>query len=174
MEIDFNLIWRTVSLQYHAPALSIHGPAHWRRVERNGLLLASRTGADVTVVRLFALFHDSRRENDCADEGHGARGAEYAGALRGVLYDLSEDRFKLLHEACVWHTDGRRHGDPTVGTCWDADRLDLGRVGVIPSPDFMSTDFGRQIAESGSIRPFLEEIEAQSFLRETEGRRPGM
>jgi hypothetical protein len=28
--------------------------------------------------------------------------------------------------------------DPTVQTCWDADRLDLGRVGIKPHPDFLS------------------------------------
>lgn len=39
------------------------------------------------------------------------------------------------------------------GTCWDANRLDLDRVGVVPSPEFMSTEFGRQIASAGSIQP---------------------
>jgi len=106
-------------------------------------------------VRLFALFHDSRRENDGVDDGHGARAAEYASTLIGSLYNLSDAHFELLRYACVWHTDGVHHADATIGTCWDADRLDLGRVGVIPSPEFMSTDFGREIAEYGSIQPFL-------------------
>ena len=156
MNADFDHLWQLVAEQFHSPGYSVHGPDHWRRVERNGLLLATRTGADITVVRLFALFHDSRRENDCWDDGHGARGAEYAATLRGAAYDLPDDRFELLHYACVWHTDGEHHDDPTIATCWDADRLDLGRVGVIPDPQFMSTDFGREIAAYGSIQPFIQ------------------
>ncbi|HEX8371847.1 MAG TPA: hypothetical protein VF585_03635 [Chthoniobacterales bacterium] len=142
MHSDFTLLWQLVAEQFHVPGYYVHGPDHWRRVERNALLLATRTGADITVVRLFALFHDSRRESDCSDDGHGARGAEYAATLRGVAYDMSDDHFDLLHYACVWHTDGEHHDNPTIATCWDADRLDLGRVGVIPDPQFMSTDFG--------------------------------
>ena len=41
-----------------------HGSNHWARVEANGLILAQKTGADLVVVRLFGLFHDSRRETD--------------------------------------------------------------------------------------------------------------
>jgi len=154
--IDFDTLWECVSKQYHGSIYSTHGPAHWRRVEQNGLLLATRTGADATVVRLFALFHDSRRMNDGTDDGHGALGAAYAAELRGDVYDLDDNRFALLHEACTWHTDRHLSDNPTIGTCWDADRLDLGRVGMIPHPSFMSTAFGREIAGVGSIFPFLK------------------
>jgi uncharacterized protein len=124
-------------------------------VERNGLVLSTRTGANIAVVRLFAIFHDCRRENDLFDEGHGARGAEYAMNLRNTFFDLPDDAFELLLYACKWHTNVQRHDHPTIGTCWDADRLDLGRISVIPDPEFMSTDFGREIAKCGSIQPFL-------------------
>ena len=116
--------------------------------------LAQRTGADEAVVRLFALFHDSRRENDGYDTGHGTRGSWYARELRGSAYELSDERFELLRHACEWHTVGRHHGDPTIATCWDADRLDLGRVGITPNPDCMSTEPGREIAAAG--RPIEE------------------
>lgn len=155
MSIEFERLWQIVTEQFHGPEYSVHAPDHWRRVERNGLLLSTRTGADIVVVRLFALFHDSKRENEGWDRDHGARGAKYAASLRGVAYELSDDQFELLHYACTWHTDSDPHEDPTIGTCWDADRLDLGRVSIIPSPEFMSTEFGRQIVEFGSIQPFL-------------------
>jgi uncharacterized protein len=156
MHLDFDHLWNLVTPHAHGTGLRIHGPDHWRRVEHNAMLLATRTGADVAVVRLFALFHDSRRLNDGWDDGHGARGAEYAMSLRGDAYQLSDDQFELLHYACVWHTDGLHHEDPTIGTCWDADRLDLGRVSIIPHPKFMSTAFGREIAAYGSLQPWLE------------------
>ena len=154
-DIDFKRLWEVVTASYHGGPYSAHGPAHWKRVEQNGLLLATRTNADATVVRLFALFHDSCRLNEGTDDGHGARGAEYATTLRGDLYHLDDAAFALLHDACVWHTDRDHSPDPTIGTCWDADRLDLGRVGMIPNAKYMSTAFGKEIANYGSIQPFL-------------------
>jgi hypothetical protein len=65
-----------------------------------------------------------------------------------------------LETACVWHTEEKHHTDPTIGTCWDADRLDLGRVGMIPNARFMSTAFGKEIADHGVIHPWLHLAEA--------------
>ena len=45
----------------------------------------------------------------------------------------------LLAFACEEHTNGGIGPDPTVGVCWDADRLNLWRVGIIPDPRFLST-----------------------------------
>ncbi len=146
--IDFENLWRVVSGQFPLGEDSDHGPDHWRRVEANGLLLAKATGADITVVRLFALFHDSRRENEFTDPEHGRRGALYAGELRNILYQITDVQFDLLETACIWHTETTHHRDPTIGTCWDADRLDLGRVGIIPDPKYMNTVPGRQLAKN--------------------------
>ena len=159
-------VWPLAIAQFHRdPLLSIHGPAHWRRVLCNGLLLATRTAADVTVVRLFAVFHDSRRLNDMHDPGHGARGAEHARELRAQgLFTVSDEAFALLVEACEGHPDGFHHDDPTVGTCWDADRLDLGRCGMIPDAQFMSTEFAREIARVGSVQPFLAGVNLPASL----------
>ncbi len=157
VRIDWTTLWKVVSDQFPLGHDSTHGPAHWRRVERNGLLLATRSGADVSVVRLFALFHDSRRENEGSDPQHGARGAVLAEEMRGRHFELDDSSFDILMHACTWHTDELRNDDPTIGTCFDADRLDLGRVGIIPEPDYMSTEFGREIARVGTIHPFLSE-----------------
>jgi uncharacterized protein len=117
----------------------IHGLAHWGRVLENGLRLAPDTGANVEVVTLFALFHDARRFSDGTDPGHGLRGAELARTLRGVHFEMTDADFDLLHTACALHTDGLTEADPTVQTCWDADRLDLGRVGITPHPRRLCT-----------------------------------
>lgn len=149
MKIDWKRLWKHVIQEFQCNPDSIHGPSHWQRVERNGLLLAKRTGCIEEVVRLFALFHDSRREHDGWDITHGKLGADYAKSLRGVLFDISDDHFELLHYACTWHTHGSLIKNLTIGTCWDADRLDLGRVGIKPNASFMSTKFARKIAENG-------------------------
>jgi len=144
-------LWQHVIAQFACGVHSIHGPTHWRRVERNGLYIAEKNGAIVDVVSLFALFHDSRRENEDEDEGHGERGADFAASLRGVMFDLPDAYFDLLYYACARHTDGLISDHPTIGACWDADRLDLGRVGIKPSAEFMSTSVGCNILSSGKL-----------------------
>jgi len=125
---------------YALPKHGIHGVSHWARVLENGLRLAKATGAKTEIIQLFAVFHDSKRVNEAVDHGHGQRGAEFATELRGDLFDLPDDDFEILHTACADHTDGETEGDITVQTCWDADRLDLGRVGMMPEHKYLCTD----------------------------------
>lgn len=154
---NFATLWQMVcQAPNHRSPYSIHGPDHWRRVLRNGRILATRTGANVEIVQLFALFHDNKRLHDGWDPEHGKRGAEHAATLRGSGFQLSDDDFEVLRYACEWHTDGHHHDDPTIGTCWDADRLDLGRCGTVPDAEYMSTAFGREIANHGRIDPWLD------------------
>lgn len=110
----------------------------------NGLRLAEENGANQDVIRLFALFHDSQRFSDGYDTDHGERGAALATEFRDRgLIELDDQNFALLHYACCWHEKGLTQGDLTVRVCWDADRLDLGRVGIIPNPDRLCTSEGR-------------------------------
>jgi uncharacterized protein len=129
--------------QYSLPLFGTHGITHWARVLENGLRISKETGANEKVVRLFALLHDSRRLNESIDPGHGRRGAELAKSLRGSLVEVSDLEFDLLYEACVSHTDGKTEGDITVQTCWDADRLDLGRVRIWPKPRQLCTEVAK-------------------------------
>ena len=149
VQINFYALWDHVTKAFQCNPDSIHGPSHWRRVEQNALKIAASNGAVVEVVRLFAVFHDSRRENDGVDFEHGERGAEYAASLRGTLFDLTDLHLDLLQYACRWHTHGRLSDDPTIGACWDADRLDLARIGMTPKAEFMSTTLGRILSTKG-------------------------
>jgi uncharacterized protein len=137
---------------YPLPMDGYHGVIHWARVLENGLRVAEINGADTEVVALFALFHDSRRVNESRDFGHGLRGGELARSLRGDLVQLDDARFDLLFEACRLHTDGHTDGDPTLQACWDADRLDLGRVGITPCPERLCTDAARQLLDWAHTR----------------------
>lgn len=125
---------------YTLPLDGDHGIAHWARVLENGLRLAEVTGADIVVVSLFAILHDSRRINEMTDPEHGPRAAQFAAELRGNVFDLDDHAFRLLFRACSGHTSERTHPDVTIQTCWDADRLDLGRVGITPHPSRLCTD----------------------------------
>lgn len=110
--------------------------------------MAKENGANNMVVELFAFLHDICRENDGYDPHHGARAAELASDLRGNLFYLSAADFDLLVAACRGHTHENNHQDPTVGTCWDADRLDLTRFDIIPYPDRLITYSGKARALS--------------------------
>jgi uncharacterized protein len=131
---------REILRGYTLPPMGDHGVGHWARVLENGQHLAERTGADPVVVAHFAVFHDARRVNEHADPGHGARGSDLARQMRADwLPFLTDDQFALLTHACDRHTDGTTRADVTVQTCWDADRLDLWRVGIEPNPLYLCT-----------------------------------
>lgn len=118
-----------------------HGEDHWRCVATTGLELgASLEDVDGVLVFCFGLLHDTRRENEHVDPGHGPRAASFAAELRreGAL-QLDDARFGALVEALRLHSDGRVSPDSTVGACWDADRLHLPRVAIDPDPLRFST-----------------------------------
>lgn len=141
---------------YSLPIYGDHGVVHWARVFENGQRIAETNGADPEVVALFSLFHDSRRVNEYWDEDHGLRGGEFANSLRGSLIHLDNARFELLFEACRLHTDGHTTGDPTLLACWDADRLDLGRVGITPDPRRLCTDGARKLLRWANARAEID------------------
>lgn len=127
----------------------IHGLSHWRRVAKNGLLIAKHDEeVNKRVVILFGFLHDHMRQNDSLDEQHGPRAAQALYDIADTLLsDLSEEEFELLHTACELHTESDGVGDPTVDACFDADRLDLGRVHIVPDPDRMCTETGQYLAQ---------------------------
>jgi len=135
---DMELI-QAIRQQYRLPWNGIHGAAHWARVLENGWCVAESSGANREVVALFAVFHDACRWNEDHDPEHGRRGAALAAMYRGQFFELSDPNFLILQTACSLHTTGRTHPDITVQTCWDADRLDLMRVGIQPDPRFLCT-----------------------------------
>lgn len=124
---------------------SIHGVSHWQTVERNGTYLCQFNSADIQVVQLFALFHDSKREDDHRDLEHGPRAEEYLRTI-SQLVPLNTVQFEDLCIACRTHTVGKVTENITIGTCWDSDRLDIGRVGIKPHEKFLINPEAKRIA----------------------------
>jgi len=129
--------------QYTLSLTGDHGLSHWARVLTNGTRLAEGTGGRIDVVTLFAVLHDSRRIRETGDPDHGPRAADFARELRGKAFDLDDPGFQLLTRACEGHTRERTHPDITIQTCWDADRLDIGRVGIPPHPSRLCTELAK-------------------------------
>ena len=137
----------------------IYGIKHWVTVERNGHYLANFNGADKAVLSYFAYFHDCMRENEGRDKGHGARAAVFAMKHRDII-PLNDVQFKQLTDACKGHTDGTRPECITINTCWDADRLDLGRVGIAPDSSYLHNEEAKRIADECDFEN-LNEFEAE-------------
>jgi len=126
---------------------SLHGRQHWLRVDANAVELCRRVpGADLLVCRLFAFLHDCRRNDDDSDPGHGRRAARFIEEHWGAfMVPLSKVQRKKLLSAVRHHQAGRVSDDPTVGVCWDSDRVDLVRVGTFPEDEYLSTAAAREL-----------------------------
>ena len=116
----------------------IHGANHWARVLHHGKNIGQLRKADLMVVELFGFLHDSCRLNDGRDPKHGERAAEFAHGIHGDFYSLNPKQLDQLCYAMKHHSGGGISTDATIQTCWDSDRLDLGRVGIFPSPQYLS------------------------------------
>ncbi len=128
----------------------LHGEDHWRRVAVAGSRIADRTlGVDRLVVLLFAILHDAGRLRDFFDEHHAYRGARLARELLEDGVVVSEGQLETLLFAVERHDAGETTEDPTVAACWDADRLDLWRLGVRPDPRLLSTEAAWELVEWG-------------------------
>ena len=127
----------------------IHGINHWEHVWSNGQEVGWAVDADLEVVEYFAYLHDCQRWSEGTDWFHGPRAAQFAQQNR-ELFDLSGSQFKELISAVAGHTKlqpGCKSGEnPTIATCWDADRLDLPRVGITPDPQYMASEAGASMA----------------------------
>jgi uncharacterized protein len=142
---------------------SDHGPEHWFRVERNGLYLASHDDEiDPEVISLFALFHDSQRENECKDTHHGRRGSKLAiRFFEEGQFKVSKGQYEKLIHACEYHTAARWDEDPTIQACYEADRLDLWRVGYIPDPNRLRSD----AAKGAAVHPTVLDAFQVSYTK---------
>lgn len=160
-----------------------HGVAHWTRVWINGRELAREYDINPMIPAWFAFLHDVQRHDEGLDTGHGARAASFAQALyrQGTLQGLSRREVDLLCEAIDGHSDGLTEAHRAVQICWDADRLDLGRVGIYPDPRRLCTPHGRRLiptsyarsvgekASSLPLNDLLDDEESQPLRRYRNG-----
>lgn len=143
------MLLETVLSRSSNVASRVHGMDHWRRVTVTGIKLANETlAADAEVVAAFGILHDSLRLADRGDRAHGLRAALLAFELRddGVIH-FDDGQMHRLGYALQHHNCARVSTDPTIGCAWDADRLDLTRVGIRPRFDLLSTEAGRRLLQ---------------------------
>ena len=94
------------------------------------------------VIELFSVFHNARRINEAWDHGHGAAAQSWRASCEGNTSTSTMPASCCsicLPGAHIWQGEA----DPSVQVCWDADRLDLLRVGTRPRPELLCTDAAR-------------------------------
>lgn len=151
--MDYDSILGYAINQSTHPGSMFHGKKHWLTVRDIGLELARNTpGADIVVVNLFGILHDYKRKNDSKDEGHGMRAANSLFKIRSTLLsEITDSQFFTLQEAIAYHNKPSTSDNPTIGCCWDADRLDLPRVGINTNAKYLSTEHGKALLSSRAI-----------------------
>jgi uncharacterized protein len=137
--------------QYRLSLRGDHGLAHWARVLERGLKLARASGVSPHLVEVFALLHDSCRETELGDPRHGTRAVTFFRKLLPQLRIGPSDEYALV-VALSLHNAGNLADDPRVAVCWDADRLDYWRIGILPDGKYMTTAIAKRIASSASFQ----------------------
>ncbi len=159
----------------------LHGVAHWSRVHRYGLLLAESlrlTETQKLAIVLFAWTHDMARINDGGGNQHSIDGAEYVRHITDTLFsDFPDPVLHVVQNAIRYHSDGMNAEEALyelpilqesewsreqllniIGCCWDADRLDLLRLGMMPLDHKMSTPYWKDVL------PLAARLNKMTFL----------
>lgn len=122
-----------------------HGVDHWDRVCKFGQILY-QDGADLDVIKAFAYLHDSERLDNGEDIDHGKRASKLIDTIRDTLLSgFSDEQIAKLKKACELHTVCHKTDDATINICFDADRMDLLRIHVMPLPKRMATRQGARL-----------------------------
>lgn len=161
-KFDWNRL-RSFSIRRWPDAMgNTHGVEHWDRVARFGRMLYQE-GADMDVILAFAYLHDSERKDNAEDIEHGKRASMLIDRIRETeLNALSDEQIAKLKRACELHTTKHRTGDITIDTCFDADRMDLLRVGITPKPERMATKRGAELVSDPYYEVYYRELNEKS------------
>ena len=165
-DTEFRNVLLFVLQERSFPDSVCHGLKHWNNVYLNARFLAEKEGVNPLIPSLFAICHDFQRLSDGADLQHGPRAATRIKAEGGGIFSfLSEEELGDLVYACQTHTGGRKAPKQRIALCWDADRLDIGRVGIVPQTRFFHSQTARQMVE----RQDYSELDAYKKTQKTLG-----
>ncbi len=160
------------NVQFSLPDSELHSTAHCERVLLYAMLMTPRIFVDdeqaLTILAHAAIFHDTRRDNEGKDTGHGGRAAEYYGAFCREHSELTYSpeaavimRYHDRHDNKGEEAIAQEFPDSAKRVCTlyrvfkDADALDRWRLGPRGlNPDFLRTDeaihlvgFARKLVE---------------------------
>jgi len=152
--IPYQALLEEICDHYKLNLYGAHGIEHWESVYANTQMLSEVYGVESKVFMLFALLHDSQRLDEDDDFEHGIRAAQKIQSYldTGKIILDANDQKRLLY-ACANHTKANKNDplykDLIVQICLDADKLDIGRVGVIPEKSHFLTPHAQMLVEQG-------------------------
>jgi HD superfamily phosphodiesterase len=124
--------------------LGLHGFDHLGRVAILAGRLARAVGEDVESAVVMGFLHDSARKDDGGGCLHAIESAVLARKLLLEFYPQM-DRGRIC-DSIKRHADGETTSDLMVACLWDADRLELKRLGRVVDPDLLSTEIAKRLA----------------------------
>lgn len=122
---------------------NIHGIQHLRQVAYLSGRLAYLLNLDYKTAILAGYLHDCARNNDSDGNSHAHESAWLAKKI--IETNWSNIDIGKIFNAIYYHADGLNTDDPFIGCIWDADRLNLVRLGIIPKVELLSTEFAKRI-----------------------------
>lgn len=142
--LDWGEVERIV-FSAHPMKEGLHGIEHVRKAAENARILAGAECPDFyDDAVLGAYLHDIGRTEDGAGNLHAISGAKIAEKM--LKKHWSHLDCERIVYAIRYHADGLVSDDPLVGAIWDADRLELGRVGIPMSAVKFSTKTAKEMA----------------------------
>jgi uncharacterized protein len=150
-----NNVLEIVKKNFKLDLYDIHGTNHWERVFLNTQKLSKYYNIESEVFELFAILHDSQRLDNYADIEHGKRAKKFTEILikEGIINLDINDQERLLF-ACENHTKpNKQHKlfkDLVIQICLDSDKMDIGRVGVMPNEKYFLTNYAKEIIKTYS------------------------
>lgn len=130
--------------------LRIHGFSHLRRVAAVAGRIAAAAGEDIESAVVAGFLHDCARRHDGGGVDHAHDSAALTRKLLARFYPHL-DAVRLC-DAIARHADGETTEDMLAACVWDADRLELRRLGIEVDPDLLSTEIARRLIRISRCR----------------------
>lgn len=152
------VMFQSAVAQMKLDPMGIHGPIHWMKVYRNCQDLhvmeygKQASEKDDWFYWCFSMLHDCCRASDYADPAHGIEAAKLV-PTDGDPFNVALERAIKLHTMGQCMDADAELGYELIAICWDADRLELPRVNIVPDPKLMSTKAGTAAAEAYHVPP---------------------
>lgn len=158
-----NEVEQTCGHDCHSSASKIHGIEHSRNVAYLAGRLAKLENVCVRTAVIGGFLHDCARKDNRAGNVHAHESADLARSII-LRYWPDVDTDKVCY-AIYCHADGLTTNDRLSGCIWDADRITLTRLGIIPDTELLSTDVARRFCNLYvKNNPLLLEIKKTASL----------
>lgn len=123
---------------------NIHGIKHLRKVAYLAGRFATCLNTNIEAAVIGGYLHDCARIDDGVGNHHAHKSAVLAEKILNEIYPNYVES-KTIYNAIYSHADGLISDDKIIGCVWDADRLNLIRLGIIPQLDLLSTPVARRL-----------------------------